>query len=315
MPVRKSRKARPAQANAPIILRRGRGRLRVKRTATEPQFDLSVIAGRTAREPGMPEPGWPSGAGPFLSAVLRAQGVPELVVQRIAAALPTTVPPNTRLTTRLAEALAIVLDLAPIEEILNSAKVMLMGPVGAGKTTLAAKLAAKADRQPAHLITIDTSDSGRAQIEEYARALGVPLSEAAAPEALGAATSEAMTHIVDTAGLAIADELAWEELRPWIAASQAMPVLVLPGNILVEDAIVAARAFHALGGHHVVVTRFDMVRRIGGVLGAAMEGLAMAGVSVTPHFAYGLRPLTADTLSWRLLSGALEEDRWRAPAA
>jgi|SRR5579864_3472658 len=315
MPVRKPRKMRPAPANAPVILRRGRSRLRVKRPVSEPQFDLSVIAGRATLEPGMPEPTWPSGPSAFLTAVLRAQGVPELLLQRIAAAIPTGVPPNTRLADRLAEALAIVLDCAPLEQILNAPALLLAGPVGAGKTMLAAKLAAKIDRQPVALITSETDASGRAQIEEYARALGLPWTEVSSPEALRASSAENMTRIIDTPGFPIADGLAWEGLRPWIAAAEALPLLVLPANIAVEDAMVAARAFRALGGHHFLVTRFDMVRRVGGVLGAAMEGLAVAGVSITPHFAYGLRPLTAETLAWRLLSGALEEDRWRAPAA
>jgi flagellar biosynthesis protein FlhF len=237
------------------------------------------------------------------------------MVQRIAAALPTTVPPNTRLAERLAEALAIVLDYAPLEQLLNAPALLLIGPVGAGKTTLAAKLAARIEHQPAHLLTSDAGDSGRAQISEFARALGVPLTVVPLPEALSEPTAITATRIVDTAGIAVGDDLAWEGFRPWIAASQGLPVLVLPANISVEDAIVAARAFRALGGRHFVVTRFDMVRRVGGVLGAAMEGLALAGVSITPHFAYGLRPLTAETLAWRLLSGALEDERWRAPAA
>ena len=59
----------------------------------------------------------------------------------------------------------------------------------------------------------------------------------------------------------------------------------------------------------------SIVRRVGAVLGAAMAGLALAGASVTPHFAYGLRALTPEVLAQRLLSGALEEQRWRAPAA
>ena len=101
----------------------------------------------------------------------------------------------------------------------------------------------------------------------------------------------------------------------WIAAADAMPLLVLPANASVEDALIAARAFRALGGRHLVVTRFDMVRRVGGVLGAAMEGVALVAVSVTPHFAYGLRPLTAEVLARRLLSGALDDTRWQAPAA
>lgn len=315
MPLRKPRKMRPLPAHAPVILRRGRSRLRVKRAVSEPQFDLSIIAGRAPLEPGMPEPTWPSAPSAFLTAVLRAQGVPELLLQRIAAAIPSSVPPNTKVAERLAEALAIVLDCTPVDEILNAPALLLAGPVGAGKTTLAAKIAAKVDRQPVILVTNETDASGLVQLEEYARALGVPFAAAGTPEALRAAADDKVTRIIDTPGFPIADALAWEELRPWIAAGEALPLLVLPANIAVEDAMVAAHAFRALGGRHFVVTRFDIVRRVGGVLGAVIEGLAVAGVSITPHFAYGLRALTAETLAWRLLSGALEEDRWRAPAA
>ncbi|HMK67242.1 MAG TPA: GTP-binding protein, partial [Stellaceae bacterium] len=107
----------------------------------------------------------------------------------------------------------------------------------------------------------------------------------------------------------------WEALRPWIAAASAIPVLVLPANAPVEEALAAASHFRALGGLHAVLTRFDMVRRIGGALGASLAGVPLAGVSVTPNFAYGLRPLSPEILARRLLSGALETARWHVPAA
>lgn len=314
----KPRKIRRTPPNAPVVLRRGRGRLRVRRRQVETQFDLMSVVGRETLEPGMPEPGWPNSDTAFLTAVLRAQRLPEPLVHRIAGAIPAAVPSNMTLADRLAEALAVGLDFAPIEEVLNAPIVLLAGPSGAGKTTLAAKLAVRADRSGTRFVSTDINRSGGiAQISEYAATLGIPISESETPEALRAvaATRGTDSVIIDTPGIDPADSQAWESLRPWIAAVAALPLLVLPANTLVEDALTAARAFRALGGRHCVVTRFDMVRRVGGVLGAAVEGVAFAAVSVTPHFAYGLRPLTAEVLARRLLSGALEDARWHAPAA
>jgi flagellar biosynthesis protein FlhF len=60
------------------------------------------------------------------------------------------------------------------------------------------------------------------------------------------------------------------------------------------------------------VTRLDIVRRLGGLLAAAASGgYAIVGGSITPHFTYGLRPLTPRVLARRLLSAALDDKRWR----
>ena len=316
MSTTRSRKTRPSP-NAPIVLRRARGRLRVRRPQRETSFDLMSTVARDGIDPGMPEPGWPSGDAAFLTAVLRAQRVPEPLVQRISAAIPLSVPSNTMLPDRLAEALAICIDFGRLEDVLNTPRLLLAGPAGAGKTTLAGKIAVGSDRQNTSFVDARTGREGsHAQLAEYAATLGLPLVEAASPEDVAAATAgHKEPFVVDTGGIDPADGQAWESLRPWIAAADALPLLVLPANSPVDDALAAARAFRALGGCHLVVTRFDMVRRVGAVLGAAMEGVALVAVSVTPHFAYGLRPLTADVLARRLLSGALDDARWQAPAA
>ncbi len=316
MSATRSRKTH-SSPNAPIVLRRARGRLRVRRPQRETSFDLMSTVARDGVDPGMPEPGWPSGDAAFLTAVLRAQRVPEPLVQRISAAIPLSVPSNTTLPDRLAEALAVCVDFGRLEDVLNAPRLLLAGPAGAGKTTLAGKIAVRADRQDARLVDAQAGRAGgHAQLAEYASTLGLPLIAATSPEDLAGITEgQREPFVVDTGGIDAGDGQAWESLRPWIAAANAMPLLVLPANATVDDALTAARAFRALGGRHLVVTRFDMVRRIGGVLGAAMEGVALVAVSVTPHFAYGLRPLTADVLARRLLSGALDEARWQAPAA
>ena len=315
MPMMKSRKTRPSP-NAPVVLRRARGRLRVRRPQRETTFDLLSTVARDGIDPGMPDPSWPSGDAAFLTAVLRAQRVPEPLVQRISAAIPLAVPSNVRLPERLAEALAVGLDFGRLEDVLNAPSVLLAGPAGAGKTTLAAKLAVRSDRPAVRFVNAMAGRSRDiSQLAEYAATLGTPVTEATDPAQLAPVCGRDGMLLVDTGGIDAADGQAWESLRPWIAAADALPLLVLPANAPVEDALVAARAFRALGGRHLIATRFDMVRRVGGLLGAAMEGLALVAVSITPHFAYGLRALTAEILARRLLSGALDEARWQAPAA
>src|SRR5579872_2044926 len=307
MSATRSRKTRTSP-EAPIVLRRARGRLRVRRPQRETSFDLLSTVARDGIDPGMPEPSWPSGDAAFLTAVLRAQRVPEPLVQRISAAIPLSVPSNTRLPDRLSEALAICVDFGRLEDVLNAPRLFLAGPAGAGKTTLAGKLAVRSDRPSARFVNARTGrPGGEARLAEYAETLGLPLIDAAGVEDLAAAARLRHPLVVDTAGIDPTDDQAWESLRPWIAAADAMPLLVLPANVPVEDALIAARAFRALGGQHMIVTRFDMVRRVGSVLGAAMEGVALVAVTVTPHFAYGLRPLTPDVLARRLLSGALDD--------
>ncbi|HVM78356.1 MAG TPA: hypothetical protein VMU06_05025 [Stellaceae bacterium] len=318
MRTKKPRPQSSAAPQAPVVVRRGRGRLRIKRPLPDSVFDLTTLAAREPLDPGMPEPSWPSGDAAFLSAVLRAQRVPEALARRIAAAIPEGGPSDTTLGDRLSQALGATLAFAPVDDLLSARSLLLAGPSGAGKTTLAAKLAARRERGTTHLVTADGRRAGAlAQLREYAAALGAPLFEAETPAALQAIAADRPEEplILDTPGIDPADAAAWEALRPWIAAASALPVLVLPANATVEDALAATSHFRALGGGHAVLTRFDMVRRIGGALGASLAGVPLAGASVTPSFAYGLRPLTSEILAHRLLSGALEAARWQAPAA
>jgi flagellar biosynthesis protein FlhF len=254
---------------------------------------------------------WPEDPALQLPAVLRLHHVPERLGRALLEALPAGEPP----LQALAAAIGASFAFAPWPLLLPRGPVVLVGPPGAGKTTLAAKMAARLRRSRARLASTDLERPGRiAQLGEYAAALGFPLATAPAGAPLPAAIAghAAETLILDTPGTSSRDPDGLARVAALVEASAGTAVLVLPASADPEEAMAEADRFRDVGARHLVVTRADLARRWGGVLAAAAAGgLALAGASFAPHFAYGLRPLTPRILARRLLSAALDERRWR----
>jgi flagellar biosynthesis protein FlhF len=176
-------------------------------------------------------------------------------------------------------------------------RLMLVGPPAAGKTTMMAKLAARG-RAPAPTVlsTDGERPGGIAQLADPMLVLGIE------PERLDLAAghpSIAGPLLVDTAGGGAEDGFA--ALGDLARSLSVEPVLVLPATIDADEARKFARAALAIGAGKLLITRLDMARRLGGPLAAAETGLALAGGSVTPNFAYGLKPLGPTALAGHLL--------------
>ena len=206
-------------------------------------------------------------------------------------------------------ALAEALRFAPLPD---DATLLLVGPAGAGKTLSCAKLATRAVMAgaPPLVVTADGSRAGAVeQLAAFTRLLRLPLAVAAQPEVLTkalAARRPGQAALVDGFGCDPFDPAQAERLLRLIRAAEATPVLVLPAGLDAEESAELARAFHALGARHLLPTRLDAARRLGGVLAAAAAGLALTEAGTGPQAAGGLERLTPAWLAARLVRPALE---------
>lgn len=210
----------------------------------------------------------------------------------------------------LAEALAARLEFASLPE---DRPILLVGPPGAGKTLSCAKLAARATMagQPALVITADGTRAGAVeQLAAFTRLLGLTLAVAAQPDVLAKAMQvrkPSQPAFIDGFGCDPFDEAQAERLHRLSQAAGAAPVLVLPAGLDAEESAELARAFHLLGARHLLPTRLDLARRLGGVLAAAAAGLTLTEAGIGAQVAAGLQPLTPAWLAERLIAGPKKE--------
>ena len=190
---------------------------------------------------------------------------------------------------------------------------LLIGPPGAGKSAIAAKLCARVRLAGgrASLITMDTLKSGGlAQVTAFAQALGADLLEAPDIDALAdavAACPDDRFVVVDTAGANPFDAEDLDRLSLAAGAAGADPVVVLPAGGDPADCADAATAFAEVGARHLIVTKIDGARRFGGLLSAAQAGrFALMAASASPNISEPLLPFNPVSLARLLLPAAVE---------
>ncbi len=257
---------------------------------------------------------WPSDDLSFLAEVLRTQHAPQPLIERLIAHA--AVPDRTLSPAeRLEHALGTHYRFLPLDDALRLPALLIVGPPGAGKTALVAKLAARLDPRRALAVSVDAANlAGVMQLEEYIKALSLALAVVEDTAALTAAVDGAVrrTVVIDTPAAGTGDAEAEERLREWKAATNAEIVLALPSDLNAGEAEAIGAWAGGLGAKLMIATRLDLVRRIGAVLAAAdAGGLAPIAASLAPHFAYGLKALTPALLARRVLTGALDAERWQ----
>ena len=186
--------------------------------------------------------------------------------------------------------------------------VILVGPPGARKTLMAAKLAARAvlDGQKISVITTDIARAGGVeQLSAFLNILSLPLSQAEDAKGLKAAIAGAGKDaqiIIDTGGLNPFDPQEMKFLAKLIHVEDMQPTLVLPAGTDAEESAEIALTFAVLGVKRLIPTRLDFSRHLGGILSAASRAhLAFTEGSHTPQVARGILPLTPDALAGLLM--------------
>ncbi len=193
--------------------------------------------------------------------------------------------------------------------------VLLMGPPGAGKTSIWAKLGAARVLQEssAHMLSLDCVRTGAAgQSAELARLLGLTSRLAKTPRQLLALLEECRGDVparpcfIDSPATNPYDLADLEFLISHLAAvekeTRIEKVIIMEAGTGGEDAADQAAAFTTLGARALIITKLDTVRRPGGVLAAAFElGLSLAGISMSPYLADGLEEINAPALAELIL--------------
>jgi flagellar biosynthesis protein FlhF len=163
--------------------------------------------------------------------------------------------------------------------------IALIGPTGAGKTTTAAKLAARfAARHRARDVALVTTDAervgAREQLHAHGRKLGVTVCEAHGPEALAKTLEHLADYplvIVDTAGFGARDRALLGQLT-WLRATRNVrSLLVLPANAHPHDMNEVVRRYRMATAEGVVLTKLDETGRLGAALSVVIRnGLSLA---------------------------------------
>jgi flagellar biosynthesis protein FlhF len=242
----------------------------------------------------------------ILHETLAAHGTPARLVDKLlaAAAELAALPP----IDALAGSLEKTLNFAPLVLRRGAKALIMVGPPGAGKTVVTAKLATRAvlAGRAVRVISSDTVRAGGiAQLEAFTRLLGIALHRAESEhemERLTLAATPDEIVLIDSGGINPYSASDRRELADLIAAARAEPIFVLPAGGDVFDTIEMAQAFRLLGAARLLVTRLDMVHRLGSVLGAAEDsGPGFCGAGTASDVAKGLTPLNPVALARLLL--------------
>lgn len=236
--------------------------------------------------------------------MLMGYGCDESLAQTVAGRIDARLDPSQVREPMLAE-LARMLSVARHEPLDDGGVIALVGPTGAGKTTTAAKLAARfAQRHRARDVALVTTDTERAgateQLHILGRRLGVTVCEANGPEALNEALDQLADYplvLVDTAGHGLRDRALLGQILWLRAAKRVRSLLVLPANSNAHDLGEVVRRYRPASPEGVVLTKLDETGRLGTSLSVLVQhGLSLAYTTDGQHVPTDLAAADATAL-------------------
>lgn len=187
--------------------------------------------------------------------------------------------------------------------------VALVGPAGAGKTTLAIKLAAVEALGKGRRVALLTLDDQRIgaieQLKIYAGILGVPLrtvsTAADAPAAL-TDLGAAEVVVVDTPGVSPGEEDRRAEVRRTLTALGCREVhLVVNGCTREKDSLAVIEAWKGAPVHHLAFTRLDEAGACGSLVNLLLRTrLPLSYLGTGPRIPEDLAERPADLILSRL---------------
>ena len=209
----------------------------------------------------------------------------------------------------LTEALDHLFTFAPLPDKLPRRALMFVGPPGAGKTLMTAKMATKAvlNDLSVCVITTDTVRAGGVeQLQAFTKLLKIPLHKAKTREQLNDILTKNQGFdltLIDTAGTNPHDPDDMARLARLMEAGTIEPVLAITAGIDAEESAEISRSFSFLGVRRMICTRLDIARRLGGLLSAAHKGgMAFCHASFTPKVTNGTFTMSPRKLSEFLIN-------------
>ena len=238
-------------------------------------------------------------------------GAPTSFAERIAESAGMEAEQGTEPGDAMARGLSVFAKFDPLPAMPDS-NIILVGPPGHGRTSVAAKLTRRAALTNGRLLPVAADLDGTAGGEQLAAYLELEkqnIRNAGTPDQLFTMLSDIKRNgqrcVIDLPSINPFDADDMASLKDLILAVDAEPVLVMSAEGHPDDLAEAARAFGKSGVRRAVLTKLDVVRRRGGAVAAlASANIAFSHLAVTPFIGGGLIPAAPGRLSSLLLEDA-----------
>lgn len=185
-----------------------------------------------------------------------------------------------------------------------TAPLMIVGSPGSGKTVALAKLTIQAllSGHFVNVITCDTYKAGAVnQLKTYMEAMGIKLNTAKSTEELVKEvnlTPQGSVILIDTPGLNAYDPQEINILAEKIIAIKTSPIWVCAAGEYPPETLERMRIFQGLGCNRMIISKTDMVKRLGGAIAAALnQGISLSGFSNSPLIAEEIISANSASLS------------------